>query len=156
MVDVRQSEGSADVLAGRESGKGWLNGILTGLFALRVPLVIGLATVAVLTVPDQMREIHRILTQERTENILNWHWVLCVLSLVALSIVIWITTRQHAEDFHDEIAGEPGGTLRRMLAWGPRLLATLPLLGAALGIWLSRSSVVRLDDINVEDIPENL
>jgi hypothetical protein len=156
MVDVRQSEGSADVLAGRESGKGWLNGILTGLFALRVPLVIGLATVAVLTVPDQMREIHRILTQERTENILNWHWVLCVLSLVALSIVIWITTRQHAEDFHDEIAGEPGGTLRWMLAWGPRLLATLPLLGAALGIWLSRSSVVRLDDINVEDIPENL
>src|SRR5262245_53727159 len=146
MVDVRQTESPA----------GWFNGIMTGVFALRVPLLIGFVTVAVLTVPDQMREIHRILTQERTENFFNWHWLLCVLSLVALSIVLWVTTRQHAEDFLDDYPGEPGGTLRWMLAWGPRVLATLPLLGAAFGIWVSRSAVVKLEDINAEDIPETL
>jgi hypothetical protein len=79
MVDVRQSESPADILSGRESGKGWLNGIMTGVFALRVPLMIGVATVAALTLPDQVREIHRILTQERTDNFFNWHWMLCVL-----------------------------------------------------------------------------
>ena len=156
MVDVtQQSAGAADLVPGHES-KGWVNGILTGIFALRVPLVIGLITVAALTVPDQVREIHRILTQERTQFFFNWHWVLCLLSLVALSIVLWQTTRQHAEDFLEDLPGEPGGTLRWILAWGPRLIATLPLLGAAFGIWLSRSAVVQLDDIKDEDIPETL
>ena len=46
--------------------------------------------------------------------------------------------------------------VRWMLAWGPRVLATLPLLGAALGIWLSRSTIVGFDDIEDEDIPETL
>jgi hypothetical protein len=158
MVDVtQQSAGPADALPGHES-KGWVNGILAGIFALRVPLVIGLVTVAALTLPDQVREIHRILTQERTVFYFyeNWHWLLCLLSLVALSIVLWQTTRQHAEDFLEDVPGEAGATLRWILAWGPRAIATLPLLGAALGIWLSRSAVVRLDDIKDEDIPETL
>ena len=130
--------------------------MLSGLFALRVPLVIGLATVAVLTVPDQVREIHRILTQERTENILQL--ALGLVRCFRCSPCRSCSGRRRASTPRistDEIAGEPGGTLRWMLAWGPRLLATLPLLGAALGIWLSRSPIVRLDDINVEDIPEN-
>jgi hypothetical protein len=158
MVDVtQQSAGPADLVPGQES-KGWVNGILTGIFALRVPLVIGLITVAALTVPDQVREIHRILTQERTQFYFyqNWHWLLCLVSLIALSIVLWQTTRQHAEDFLEDLPGEPGATLRWILAWGPRLIATLPLLGAAFGIWLSRSAVVQLDDIKDEDIPETL
>ena len=139
MVDVRQSDSPADILPGRES-KGWFNGILTGVFALRVPLLIGVATVAALTLPDQVREIHRILTQERARELLQLALDACLVSLVALSMVLWQTARQHAEDAWTTIPASmcSGGTLRWMLAWGPRVLATLPLLGAALGIWLSR------------------
>ena len=121
MVDVtQQSAGPADALPGHES-KGWVNGILAGIFALRVPLVIGLVTVAALTLPDQVREIHRILTQERTVFYFyeNWHWLLCLLSLVALSIVLWQTSRQHAEDFLEDVPGERRRNVALDIGVGP-------------------------------------
>ena len=157
MVDVRQSEGSADVLAGRESGKGWLNGILTGLFALRVPLVIGLATVAVLTVPDQMREIHRILTQERTRE----H------PQLALALVRPFAGRPVDRDLAHGPPARRGfsrrdcGRARRHVAldagMGPALARHAAATGSRarhLAEPLVRSS--GWTDINVEDIPENL
>ena len=73
MVDVSQS----GVPSARPS-RGWIDGVLGGIFALRVPFVMGVITVAALTVPDQVREIHRILTQERTVLFFNWHWVFYV------------------------------------------------------------------------------
>ena len=157
MVDVRQSEGSADGMSDRPA-RGSVDGVVSGIFALRVPLVIGVLTVAALTVPAQVLEIHRILTQERTDTFFNQHWLLCILSLVALSVVLWQTSRQHAEDYID---AEPGqaqlhGTTRWMLTWGPRILATLPLLGAAAGIWISRLTTVSVDDLKDEEIPVDL
>jgi hypothetical protein len=157
MVDVRQSDIPAEDSPTRSGG--FIDGVLGGIFALRVPLLIGILTVAALTVPDQVREIHRILTQERTEKLFNWHWMLCLLSLVALAVVLWQTSRQHAEDFLADGQGSSPlhAVARWMLTWGPRLIATLPLLGAAFGIWLSRlTTTVSLDDINKADIPEQL
>jgi hypothetical protein len=151
MVDVSQSA----VPSGR--AKGWIEGVLGGIFALRVPFVMGVITVAVLTVPDQMREIHRILTQERTILFFNWHWVFCLLALVALSLVLWQTSRQHAEEYLDDMPDDPPmhAAGRGLLVWGPRVLATLPLLGTALGIWLSRTTTVDLTEIE-GDIPDAL
>ena len=152
MVDVPQS----GVPSGRAT-KGWIDGVLGGIFALRVPFVMGVITVAALTVPDQVREIHRILTQERTVLFFNWHWVFCLLALVALSLVLWQTSRQHAEEFLDDMPDDPPmhAAGRGLLVWGPRVLATLPLLGAALGIWLSRTTTVDLTEIE-GDIPDAL
>ena len=157
MVDMRQAEDLVQSEGGRPQ-VGWVDGVVSGIFSLRVPIVMGVLTVAALTVPDQVREIHRILTQERTETFFNQHWLLCVLSLVALSIVMWQTARQHAEDDMDAAEGtQLHGVTRRILIWGPRILATLPLLGAAAGIWLSRHTTVVMEDIPaITEIPEAL
>jgi len=132
MVDVSQTDGPMDDRAARPV-KGWIDGVLSGIFALRVPLALGAITVAALTIPDQVKEIHRILTQERTDfGFFDWHWMLGLLSLIALSLVLWQTSRLHAEDYLEDI-GDVGGApsaLRRVLAWGPRLIAMLAAAGS--------------------------
>ena len=138
--------------------EGWFDGVLRGFYALRVSLFMGALTVAALTVPDQVREIHRILTQERTgslANFFNLHWVLAVLSLIALAVVLWQTARKHAEDGEADagLFTSANTSAAWVLTWGPRFIAMLPLLGAALGIWISRSTVFSLDNIEPADIP---
>ncbi len=155
MVDVPQNG-----VPSARPARGWIDGVLGGIFALRVPFVMGVITVAALTVPDQVREIHRILTQERTASdygFFNLHWAFCLLALLALSLVLWQTSRQHAEDFLDDLPDDPPlhAAGHWLLAWGPRILAMLPFLGAALGIWLSRTTTVDLSEIQ-DDIPDAL
>jgi len=131
-----------------------IDGLLRGLFAIRIPLALGVLSILVLTLSDQVLEVHRVLTQERAQNMFNVHWLLSLVSLVALSLVLWQMARQHAEYAAEDVPGEravPHPLCHAVLRWGPRLVATLPLLGAAIGIWLSR--LPNLDDA---DIPQSL
>src|SRR6476660_2752492 len=118
-----------------------IDGLVRGVFAIRIPLAMGILSVLVLTLSDQVLEVHRVLTQERAQNALNVHWLLALGSIVALSLVLWQMARQHAEFAAEDIPGEhvlPHPLCTWILRWGPRLIAMLPLLGAALGIWMSR------------------
>ena len=139
--------------------KGWIDGVLGGIFALRVPLVMGVITVAALTVPTRCARSIASSRRSAPNSFFSWHWhsMLALLSLIALSLVLWQTSRQHAEDFLDDPPDDPPihSAGRGLLVWGPRVLATLPLLGAALGIWLSRSTTVDLTEIEA-DIPDPL
>jgi hypothetical protein len=132
-----------------------LDGLMHGLRVLRVPLAMGLLTVLVLTVPDQVREIYRILAQERADDYrgyLDPHSWLALASLVALSLVLWQTARKRAEELGwigaQDAAPQP--RTQWMLIWGPRAIATLPLLGAALGSWLSRSGRLEISEKEIE------
>ena len=131
----------------------WLDALLRGIFIVRVPLVMGILTTLALTLFQQALEVHRVLTQERARDALHLHWLLALASLAALSLVLWQMARQHAEAEGDipgeHITPHPLGTW--MLRWGPRLVAMLPLLGAALGIWLSR-----LPNLDTTDAPASL
>jgi len=131
-----------------------LDGLLRGLFIIRVPLAMGLLAILALTLFDQVLEVHRVLTQERARNAINIHWLLALASLVALSLVLWQMARQNAEDAAGDIPGErvaPHPLCNWLLRWGPRVVAMAPLLGAALGIWLSR-----LPNLDAADTPASL
>ena len=114
----------------------------------------GVLAVLVLTLSDQVLEVHRVLTQERAQVALHPHWLLALASLIALSLVLWQMARQHAEYAAEDVPGEhvvPHPLCNWVLRWGPRLVATLPLLGAALGIWLSR-----LPNLDGPEMPDSL
>jgi hypothetical protein len=131
-----------------------IDGLVRGVFAIRIPLAMGILSVLVLTLSDQVLEVHRVLTQERAQNALNVHWLLALGSIVALSLVLWQMARQHAEFAAEDIPGEhvlPHPLCTWMLRWGPRLIAMLPLLGAALGVWMSR-----LPNLDGADAPATL
>ncbi len=132
----------------------WLDGLLRGIWVIRVPLAMGILTILALTLLAQVLEVHRVLTQERAVNPFHLHWLLALASLTALSVVLWQIARQHAEDAEGDSPGvhiDPHPLGSWLLRWGPRLVATLPLLGAALGIWLSR-----LPDLDITDVPPAL
>jgi hypothetical protein len=131
-----------------------LDGVLRGIFVIRIPLAMGVLTILALSLFDQVLEIHRVLTQERAQAALHPHWLLALASLVALSLVLWQMARQHAEYAAEDVPGEQMVShplCNWVLRWGPRLVATLPLLGAALGIWLSR-----LPNLDGVEMPESL
>src|SRR5262245_385673 len=127
-----------------------IDGFLRGLFAIRIPLALSVLSILVLRSADQVLEVHRVLTQERAQNVFNIHWLLSLVSLVALSLVLWQLARQHAEYAAEDTPGEhvaPHPLCHWLLRWGPRLMAALPLLGAAIGVWLSR--LPNLDGANM-------
>ncbi len=132
----------------------WLDGLVRGFFAIRVPLAMALLAVLVLTSFDQTLEVHRVLTQDRARNPLDLQWLLALASLLALSVVLWQIARQSAHDAVEDLPDDhivPHPLCSWILRWGPRLLATLPLLGAGLGIWLSR-----LPALDMGNAPDSL
>ncbi|RTL59722.1 MAG: hypothetical protein EKK41_29200 [Hyphomicrobiales bacterium] len=130
----------APIVAQEPHTERWLDGLLRGIYAVRVPLAMALLSVFILTLFDQALEVHRVLTLERARNMYHIQWWLAVGSLTLLAGVLWQVARQIAEDAAGDIpAGvDPHPLCDTVLRWGPRVIATLPLLGAGLGIWLSR------------------
>lgn len=108
--------------------------------ALRVPLAVAALAFVVLVVPEQGREIYRVLAQERVAaGAFQYRWLLAMGSLTLLSFVLWQVARLFAnvaplwpEARHNPIT-------QQLLDWGPRLIAIVPLLGASLGVSLSRT-----------------
>ena len=83
-----------------------IDGLLRGIFVIRIPLAMGVLSILVLTLSDQVLEVHRVLTQERAQDVFNVHWLLALASLVALSLVLWQMARQHAEYAAEDVPGE--------------------------------------------------
>lgn len=158
MVDVSQSS-ELEPVRPKGRTRQLIDGVLGGMYALRVSIVLGALTIAALTIPDQVRELHRVLAQERAEDgFFTWYWLLSLGSLFALSLVLWQTARHHAEDYLDSLGGEgtADGPLWKVLAWGPRFIATMPFIGAAVGTWASQATLAGLDKVKPQDIPTSL
>jgi hypothetical protein len=122
----------------------WFSALRSSIYVIRVPIVMAIATVLVLTLSEQTQEVYRVLAQDRpTTPGFQFHWVFAVLSLVALSVVLWQTARGLSYDYAQ--AGETPHVLARIvLRWVPRLLVMAPLTGAAIGVWLCQSDNLRI------------
>jgi hypothetical protein len=110
-------------------------GLSGALSAIRAPFSMGLITVLVLWLPEQVREIYRVLVQRGSDSELadvQWQWVLAAGSLGLLSIVLWQVTRELTQAAAVEhLDRKP--IARAVLVWAPRLLATAPFIGVGLG-----------------------
>ena len=101
-------------------------------------------TVIVLTIPEQVQEVYVVLAQDRAATPgFQYRWILALLALFALALVFWQVARGLSYDFFEQTQGPPHPLARFVLRWLPRLLATTPLFGAALGLWLSRTEAPR-------------
>jgi hypothetical protein len=118
----------------------WFSGSSRALSAVRAPFVMSIITVLGLWLPEQIREVYRVLLQRSTETDslgLQWQWIMAVLSLLLLSIVLWQATREltHLTSEGRDLDREP--VAKAVLDWTPRVFATGPFVGAGLGLWYS-------------------
>ena len=117
----------------------WFSALRGSLHVIRVPIVMAAVTAIVLSLSEQAQEVYRVLAQDRPATPgFQYHWVLAVLSLVALSVVLWQVARGLSYDYA-YVGDTPHPVARAVLRWVPRLLVMVPLVGAAIGVWLCQA-----------------
>ena len=116
----------------------WFSALRGSLYVMRVPIVMAAATVAVLSLSEQAQEVYRVLAQDRPGTPgFQYHWVFAVVSLAALSLVLWQVARSLSYDYDADETPHP--LARIVLRWMPRLLVMAPLIGAAVGVYLCQA-----------------
>ncbi len=140
-----------------ESGRpffitGWSASLMQAISAVRAPAMMSLLTVLVLWLPQQAWEIYRVLLQQRAEvapSALSWQWLMAVGALFLLSIVRWQVTREltYAASERRDSDRLPAGKF--VLDWAPRLFATSPFVGVALGLWASLPPPARREPLDL-------
>src|SRR5215471_8234796 len=90
----------------------WFAGLSGALSAVRAPFCMSMLTIVALWLPEQVREIYRVLVQRGSDTggaNLQWQWVLAAGSLVLLSLVLWQVTREltHAASAGQDMDREP-------------------------------------------------
>src|SRR5262249_8468653 len=126
----------------KQNGKiaSWCGALIESVRAIRAPLCMAVVTLSVLCLPEQMREVYRILVLDTagTETAAAWRYACFALtSLLALSSVFWFLAGELTPLASERFDFEGSSLAKRVLRWSPRLLASTPFLGAALGIWSS-------------------
>jgi hypothetical protein len=135
----------------------WFSGLRGSLYVMRVPIVMAGVTVAALALSEQAQEIYRVLAQDRPGTPgFQFHWVLALLALFALSLVFWQVARGLSYDYSVRELGPPHPLARVVLRWLPRFLATTPLFGAALGLWLCHSEELVNRDPLLNDLVQGV
>lgn len=133
------------------SSETWFSALRNALFVIRVPIAMAIVTVIILTVPAQVQEIYASLTRDRPDSPgFQYHWILAIASLAGLSLVLWVVARGLSYDYHKHF-GHPHPLAQWMLTWMPRVLAAVPLLGAAAGLWLSSAEDLAGSDPLLDD-----
>jgi hypothetical protein len=118
----------------------WLAGVTQGLSALRAPILVSIAVVIVLWLPEQIWEVYRVLVQQYAPAEapeLRWQWLLAVVALFALSVILWQIARELAHSASKRLDLNRLPPARFIFEWVPRVLATTPFVGAGLGLWYS-------------------
>ncbi|MBX9590710.1 MAG: hypothetical protein K2X43_15485 [Hyphomonadaceae bacterium] len=134
----------------------WFSALRSSLYVIRVPVIMAVAVVLVLTLPEQVQEIYRALARDRPNTPgFQYHWLLALAALVGLSLVLWQVARGLSYDFPKHF-GTPHPVAGWVLSWVPRLLVMVPLLGAALGLWLCIAEDVRGSDALLHDFVEGV
>ena len=66
----------------------WFIALRRSFYVVRIPIAMAIIVAVVLIIPEQVQEIYRALAQDRTDRQgFQLHWLLALLSLVALSLV---------------------------------------------------------------------
>ena len=131
----------SEAVATRESGGVFAGfaGLARALSALRAPFAMAGLTILALWLPQQVREVYRVLAQPAAAqpSTLQWQWVLAAVSLGLLAIVLWQASREiaHLASADQSLDRQP--VAKAVLDWAPRLFATAPFVGVALGTWYS-------------------
>ena len=102
------------------------------------PLVVAIFIAALLCLPDQVREIYRLhaeLWSSPGRQLL--HPLYTLIALLALSIFLWRIARELADTSNGSLLRGTDRWSRTAVTWIPRIVATIPLAGMALGLWLS-------------------
>jgi len=102
------------------------------------PLVVAIFIAALLCLPDQVREIYRLhaeLWSSPGRQLL--HPLYTLIALLALSIFLWRIARELADTSNGSPLRGTDRWSRTAVTWIPRIVATIPLAGMALGLWLS-------------------
>ena len=143
----------SEAVATRESGGVFAGfaGLARALSALRAPFAMAGLTILALWLPQQVREVYRVLAQPvaAQPSTLQWQWVLAAVSLGLLAIVLWQASREiaHLASADQSLDRQP--VAKAVLDWAPRLFATAPFVGVALGTWYSFLPSKRTDDDGV-------
>ena len=149
-IATGQTASVPDPMINTNEAISWLGEIALAISPMRVPLFAALIGMVVLIWPEQVREVYRVMAQERLPN-QPWHlhWVLALTSVIGLSLVLWQVARQMAHVGRNALpdATSPGRLFDCLHAWAPRLIATLPLIGAAVGVWLCRSPTPAITEV---------
>ena len=149
-IAARQTAGVPDPMFSTNEAISRLGEIALAISPMRVPLFAALVGMVVLTWPEQVREVYRVMAQERLPN-QPWHlhWVLALASVIGLSLVLWQVARQMAHVGRNALpeGTSPGRVFDWLHAWAPRLIATLPLIGAAVGVWHCRSPTTAIAEV---------
>jgi hypothetical protein len=116
----------------------WFTAFRRSFYVIRVPIAMAIIVSLVLILPEQVQEIYRALAQDRPNRPgIQLHWPLALVSLAALSLVLWQVARGLTYEYPRHYGTPRHPVARWVLAWVPRLLVAVPLLSAALGLWLS-------------------
>lgn len=113
--------------------------------ALRGSIILAALIALVFAAPDQMHEVYRCLAQYQaiTQGSVeaNREIAQSLVAMVVLGLVIWFAAKREAGNYVQR-SGETDAGIGRstVLAWAPAILAVVPLLGLAAGIYLSRVS----------------
>lgn len=110
------------------------------LRVLRVPWIVTLLAVAVLVLPDQVRDIYRSLAENlQTKNGTYQIAFSALTMLVAAFLAFYVARRRAAA--HLARVEHPGNVLRATLALGPPVCGALLIAGTALGMFLATRDV---------------
>lgn len=114
---------------------------------VRAPLIVSVAAAIVLSVPDQTREIYRLLAQDFIVGIHAPSWF-ALLFGTAAGVMLWIIARNVTLIRTSKALRNPGfeGALLR---WLPRVCGALIPFGMAIGLWVASK------DLEIEHLSEN-
>ena len=116
----------------------WFTAFRRSFYVIRIPIAMAIIVSLVLILPEQVQEIYRALAQDRSDRQgFQVHWPLALAALAALSLVLWQVARGLSYEYPRHYGTPRHPVARWMLAWVPRMLVAVPLLSAALGLWLS-------------------
>lgn len=119
----------------------------TQITVVRGPILVVSASFVAFSIPAQTLEVYRVLVEDvvaPSSSFLKRGGQIgfAALSLIILSFVAWQVAKQLYEA-HERQSYTRSSTTAYAL-WLPRLLAGIPLLGVAIGVWRARAELLRI------------
>lgn len=153
MIDYQQATSVEGTRSGTSSGDllKWARDTVAAIRIIRVPLLISLAAVVALALPEQTLEVYRALAQNVVGSLQvgspqneNWHSLVAIAArvpeiafgatgLMAMALCIWYAAHRLIQS-QDELTGSISRTADWILRLAPMLCATLPLLALSKGL----------------------
>jgi len=107
------------------------SGLSGALSVLRAPFSMSVITVLAPWLPEQVREVYRVLVQRGSDSQVadvQWQWTLAAGALLLLAIVLWQVARELILVAAADEDLERKAVAKALLDWAPRLLATAPFI----------------------------